>query len=196
MPKDGCWSTQNQYFLSQSSSTAICSGLVYVFHPRIPLPTQKSMPIFFSCRPPIIAPNCVHKLRCTIQKHRRCTFSMSYCTSAGSSINTADHPDWSCLQCTICIAKYFISYIVLQSNYEFCFCNLYKLLPSYIISSQRWKSAWDKSSLVFRSQWTPPSWLVSLQCAICIAKYFILYQYCKVIMSFASAICSNFFHRI
>ena len=111
MPKDGCWSTQNQYFLSESSSTAICSGLVYVFHPRIPLPTQKSMPIFFSCRPPIIAPNCVHKLRCTIQKHRRCTFSMSYCTSAGSSINTADHPDWSCLQCTICIAKYFISYI-------------------------------------------------------------------------------------
>ena len=118
------------------------------------------MPIFFSCRPPIIAPNCVHKLRCTIQKHRRCTFSMSYCTSAGSSINTADHPDWSCLQCTICIAKYFISYIVLQSNYEFCFCNLYKLLPSYIISSQRWKSAWDKSSLVFRSQWTPPTILI------------------------------------
>ena len=51
MAKDGCWSTQNQYFLAESSSTAICGGLVYVFHVRIPLRAQKSMSIFFSCRP-------------------------------------------------------------------------------------------------------------------------------------------------
>ena len=126
--------TFQQNPVQQPSVVAWCTFSTKGFHCQ----PKKSMPIFFSCRPPIIAPNCVHKLRCTIQKHRRCTFSMSYCTSAGfSSINTADHPDWSCLQCTICIAKYFISYIVLQSNYEFCFCNLYKLLPSYIISSQR-----------------------------------------------------------
>ena len=116
--------TQNQYFFSriqfqQQFVVAWCTFFTLEFHCQPKNQCRSSS----AAVPPIIAPNCVHKLRCTIQKHRR-TFSMSYCTSAGSSMNTADHPDWSCLQCAICIAKYFISYyyykIIMSFAYVIC----------------------------------------------------------------------------
>ena len=72
--------TQNQYFFSriqfqQQFVVAWCTFFTLEFHCQPKNQCRSSS----AAVPPIIAPNCVHKLRCTIQKHRL-TFTMSYCT--------------------------------------------------------------------------------------------------------------------